>query len=133
MTNAEHLAQLTAIAACEMRFYKTNYGDSIAKDYLGEKNLSVDLTQTAYVGLDGNVFSIYLTCDDAGCFMIYSPALNRIHFTTLSLEKASEVETVLFERCADGYVQISNELLMKHYTTYEAEFQKNAELQNLLF
>lgn len=95
--------------------------------------MAVDLKQPAFLGLDGNVFSIYLTCDDVGCFMIYSPILNRIHFTTVSLEKAGEVEEVLFKRCSDGYVRIDNEMLISFYSQFEERYQKNTEKQNLLF
>ena len=133
MANAEHLSQLTAIMACELRFTKANYGEGFAKDYFGEKNMVVDLTQTAFAGLDGNIFSVYLTCEDAGCFILYSPALNRIHYATVALEKVDEVEELLFKRCADGYVQVDNELLVKSYPRFEAEFRKNTELQNLRF
>jgi len=133
MNNQDDLAQLAAIMACEMRFVKANYGDDFAAKFFGEKKMIIDLTKPVYIGLDGNVFSIYLTCEDVGCFILYGPLINRLHFTTVSQENADEVEELLFKRCSNGYAQVDHSILISEYLHYESEFQKNTELQNLLF
>ena len=116
-----------------MRFLKANYGNDFAEKLFGEKKMVVDLTKPVYVGLTGNVFSVYLTCEDCGCYILYAPLLNRVHMTTISLEKAERMEEALFQRCADGYMKIDSELLVQPYATYEAEFKKNTDLQKLAF
>ena len=133
MSNPKTLSKIAAITACEMRFYKANYANGFAEKYFADKSMVADFSKPVFIGLDGNVFSVFITCEDCGCYILYAPLLNKAHMSTVSLENLGQVEETLFKKCTDGYAQLDPALIRETYSMFEENYKKNANSQNLSF
>ena len=91
----------TATRYCEVLIFR-DYSP-VAEEYFGTLTVEPDLTKPSYIGRDGNILSMYVPATDCGCFMVYdlTAQITMVEFIRMELE--DQVESVLFQRCADGY------------------------------
>lgn len=91
-----------------------------ASQYFGELTVEADFTKPSYIGRDGEILSCYIQGVDSGYFMIYDLVSQLMYLDFVPLDEAEQVESILFERCADGYF-INDPAILEDRVNYSLE------------
>ncbi|MDD6143971.1 MAG: hypothetical protein PUD16_10835 [bacterium] len=100
---ADEKSRCEQTASKLLEFEYSLLANSAISDYFGGLQIEVDLTQPSYIGRDGNIVSCYAQGTDCGYFTLYDLTTHLVYAVPISPKVQKKVESVLFERCADGY------------------------------